>query len=315
MIDAIFAMTNIISAVLHVAFGMYDQTHYHIKAVRTHCSIAWLIVVNYFCSIPRHFLAHMQHGEYLHSLGMTGTTSLTDTGSLVWRPFASANKANDSEPVVSVSGIVNNVSGNPAHISLAATALAISWTALERIPSFKYENAIYVDFGCGTGFALLGAMTKPFQKIIGVELHARSASLARLNVDKFLFRAVHRSVPVQCEDVTVETMNMCSFDFRGLYWKYNANALDSDPLPTIVLHVDEPLWNVPKADAHPIYRRVFANVKASKLPVLVAYFYCGIYNGDALPALEEMGAELLYQCDCDSLNFSAADKFFLYKFN
>lgn len=313
MSEILFLIVNLFKAVLQVAFGLFDQTHYHVAAVKTHCNIAVQIVVNYFCCIPKHFLAHVWHGEYLRSLGLEQASSLRDTGSLVWRSFRSEGNVVGSKPVESVTGIVNNVSENPAHISLAATALAKSWFALESVPLFAYEDAVYVDFGCGTGFALLAAMTKPFPKIIGVELHEKSANLARQNIQTFQ-SVEHRRVDIKCQKVTVETMNMCDFTFDRVYTEQCREAhCAAKHAVTVVLHVDEPLWNVPKADAHVIYKQVFSAAQKSGFPVLVAYFYCGRFNGDALPALQELGAELLYQCDCDSLNFSSDDRFYLYK--
>jgi len=77
-----------------------------------------------------------------------------------------------------------------------------------------------------------------------------------------------------------------------------------------VLCMYDPLWTVPKAEAHNIYLRVLANAQKLKTQqqkkVIVAYFYAGWYNGDALPALKEVGAQHMKSFAYDSLNFCSS---------
>lgn len=337
--DVLFFSVNILKAVAQVAFGLYDQTHYHISAFKLHCSIAIGILWHYLRSIPKHFLAHWKHERVLHTMGMGNVQNLMDTGSLVWRPLPSDGNLLNSKPADRVTGLLNNSSGNPAHLSLSASSFTILWNALENIPEFAYEQSVFLDFGCGTGLPLLAAMTKPFHTIVGVELDAKCAELARENIAFFSAPRQQRSVAIRGPSATVRTMDMSDFDYNTLRHmsqdgdgdgdakacamestEEKASAKDhsnvdtgTEEKHTIVLYMYEPLWTIRKADAHVIYSRILHSAQQSGYPVLVAYFYCGMYNGDALPALAELGAHLLFTCKYDSLNFGTESDFLLYK--
>jgi tRNA1(Val) A37 N6-methylase TrmN6 len=83
--------------------------------------------------------------------------------------------------------------------------------------------------GCGTGFALLSAMTKPLHKILGVDLHEGSTKMAWRNVKKFN----KNKELVQCSDVSVFHQDMVEFK------NYPAPNEEQD---TIILYMYEPLW-------------------------------------------------------------------------
>lgn len=328
----VFVLRNILKALVQVVFGMYDQTHYHTTAFKLHCGIALNIMWHYLRSIPINFMTHWDHGRILHTMGLSGVENLKDTGSLVWCPLTSEGNILDYKPAARVTGLLNNSSGNPAHLSLPGSSLDAVWTGLLTDPFFRYENCVFLDFGCGTGFPLLVAMTKPFQRIVGVELNAHCAALALQNAETFA-ASTHRKVAIRCPNVTVHCMDMSDFDYSSLLGsttnsKHGTNGTTtsvatingslisskaSNEPPTIVLYMYEPLWTLRKADAHLIYTRILRRAQQCGHPVLVAYFYCGVYNGDALPALQGLGAELLYTRKCASLNFASDADFFLYK--
>lgn len=60
------------------------------------------------------------------------------------------------------------------------------------------ERDTFIDFGCGKGRVLLVAATRPFRKVIGVELSPELCTIARENVA----RAQRR---LRCQDVEVVT--------------------------------------------------------------------------------------------------------------
>jgi hypothetical protein len=81
----------------------------------------------------------------------------------------------------------------------------------------------------------------------------------------------------------------------------------------------EPLWTLSKTDAHEIYKRILYNIKEQKTKfkkkVYVVYYYSGVYNGDALKSLSEVGTSLIYQSKYSSLFFGDEDDtVYIYKF-
>ena len=113
--------------------------------------------------------------------------------------------------------------------------------------------------GCGTGFALLSAMTKPLKSIVGVDLHQGSTTIAHKNVAKFK----ENNVEVKCSNVAIFHCNMLEFD------EYPKNE------GTTILYMYEPLWTVPKANANVIYKQVLEKAKKGSKRLLVAYFFAG----------------------------------------
>ena len=130
-------------------------------------------------------------------------------------------------------------------------------------------------------------MMKPIRAVIGVDLHKKSTALAKRNVKAF---AEHNGAMVKCRDVMVVCNDMATFT------DYPSNG-------TSILYMYEPLWTVSKPLAHAIYKEVLTLARDRCSRLVVAYFYAGRYDGDCLPALQEMNAELLYRGKYTSLFF------------
>jgi SAM-dependent methyltransferase len=81
------------------------------------------------------------------------------------------------------------------------------WTTLARLlrPSDVSPSDVFVDFGCGKGRVLYLAARYPFRRVIGIELRADIAEIARRN----LARHHHR---LACRDIHVITSDARSFD-------------------------------------------------------------------------------------------------------
>lgn len=88
--------------------------------------------------------------------------------------------------------------------------------ALSLVTSTPAQD-VFVDFGSGKGRALLVAASRPFRRVIGVELSPHLTRIARQNID--------RARPhLRCLDVQVETMGADQFEIPGdatLLYFYN----------------------------------------------------------------------------------------------
>ncbi len=289
-----------LEAIKLTAYALYDQTHYHTEAFMFHFNILFELVCTYFISIPRCIFAHWSHSMYLHTLGLDDVANLKDVGSLVWQKLPSSGNEHNMKPAEHITGLLNNSSGNSAHLSIASSAVLKLWESLSKVPDFRFEDSVFVDFGCGTGFALLSAMTQPFNAVVGVELDRTSCHLAEKNIYDFRVSST-RSVPIKCNNDSVLHQDMSDFD----YFPYSKQ--------TIVLYMYEPLWTIRKPIAHEIYTRILKRAKQSGVKVIVAYFYAGWYNGDALPALRALDGVLLDKFEFDSLNFGSSETCYLYQ--
>ncbi len=293
------------NALSRTIFGMYDQTHYYVAEVKLNLVAIFHEILRYILAIPSSFVAHFQHFVYLRELGMEGVDNLNDVGNLVFMNIPSnANKVG-SNSVARVTGLQNNSSGNTDHLNISASAICKLWQVLHDAIGFEFPHTLFLDFGCGTGFALLSAMTQPFHNILGVDLDSHSCRLAEENIAKFLSSNT-RHVPVQCEKVTIIAKDMAAYAFDHIPGDVN----------TIVMYMYEPLWTVPKPRAHQIYLDILT--RAAMIPgkrVIVAYFYAGWFNGDALPAFRELNAELLTKFEFDSLNFASSATCYMYQLN
>ena len=142
-------------------------------------------------------------------------------------------------------------------------------------------------------------MTKPFSGIVGIDLHERSTQLARVNVQRFIESS---SDKLKCTDVTVHHQDMVTFD-----------QYPQSKAQTTILFMYEPLWTVPKLQAHEIYKRVISQARSYCTQLFIAYFYAGRYDGDALSAIHELRGEQLYCEKYYSLFFEAPENLYIYK--
>ena len=318
-------LTSILAyCVQQLAWGLYDQTNYHFSAFGLHLGIAVKIFAHYIKSIPKHFIAHFYHQYYLRKLGFVGQNDLVDVGTIFWKKQSPIN-FDDSElkrnststttlsDATAITGMANNKSGNPAHVSLASLALQQLWEYLKNLKGFDISNAIFIDFGSGTGLAVLSAITQPFSEVIGVELDAKSCELAEKNLNRFMISQQSSSL-IQTSNVTLLCEDMVRFEFKNRF-KSVCTETQSNCIakPTILLYMYEPLWTLNKNVAHRLYMEILTKARASGHCIIVAYFDCGLFSGNALSALIEIGAEQLHCSRTYSLEFGTDGHMWIYR--
>jgi SAM-dependent methyltransferase len=337
-------LSHVYYAFTQLLWGVYDQTHYHVGAMIRYAKnlefrVAFEIIVYFFQSILWHFLAHLAHHRFLHKIGFESSSDLIDAGTLVWRPIESSGNVlkSTNKPAKCVTGLIGNASGNHAHLSLASLSIEMMWSALQKnVPGFSYQNSVFIDFGCGTGLVVLAAMTHPFRRVIGVELDGPTSELGCKNVKKFA--SGPQAAMIRCADVRVEHVDMADFDFAAASRADTGTADDdlgriADAMPsmdsmlsqesmvgakTLVLYMYEPLWTLAWPDAHEIYLRILGRAQqqaeeAATCEVLVVYFYCGDFTGNALPALAELGAPCMHRAKYWSLEFGVGGDMYVYR--
>jgi SAM-dependent methyltransferase len=301
----LFVLSNAYAALRQTLFQVRDQTHYHWSAFMLSAGLASRIASEYLMGIPILFYTHCIHGLYLRELGLECVDNLSDNGQLVWKPMSSEGNVINQAPAKRVSGFEGNASGNAAHMAISASAIVSLWDQLRKSQILAMQKTVFIDFGCGTGFAVLSAATQPFARIMGVEIDQRTAALAQSNVEHVL-KSRCRSLPVLCTNATIAHLDMSDFNFAPL------NGLAGN---SILLFMYEPLWTICKSEAHVIYHRVLAAAQKCERPVYVVYYYEGIWNGDALPALAILGAKQLLKWRYRSLNFACDSDAYLFKLN
>ena len=179
------------------------------------------------------------------------------------------------------------------------------------------SDATFIDFGCGTGLALLSAMTQPFQHVIGIELDKHSSEVATDNVIKF--KNSSQGVKLsKCYNVSIACSDMQDFVFKTVSTPTLTTLFSSNPSPahhvsSIVLYLYEPLWTLSQSQAHAIYTKVLINARESKQDVLVAYFDCGLFSGNALESLTSIGASLIHKSKAYSLEFGTDGHMWIYR--
>lgn len=321
-----FAVKTLWFSLCQLVWGMFDQTHYHFAAFKLHAGISVNIVNLYLKSFPKHFIAHVAHQWYLRELGFDGESDLIDIGTTVWEKnnskhvFTPVSIDSDGKPIVRITGMAGNKSGNPAHVSLASLSLQKLWHFLNTYGGFSMSDATFIDFGCGTGLALLSAMTQPFQHVIGIELDKHSSDVATDNVIKFK-NSPEGAKLSKCDNVSIACSDMQDFDFKTVSTPALTTIFSTNPSPTfvaqhslsIVLYLYEPLWTLSQSQAHAIYTKVLTNARESKQDILVAYFDCGLFSGNALASLTSIGAALIHKSKAYSLEFGTDGHMWIYR--
>ena len=125
------------------------------------------------------------------------------------------------------------ISGNPAHVSLASLSLQKLWNFLNTFGGFNVSDATFIDFGCGTGLALLSAMTQPFQHVIGIELDKHSSEVATDNVIKFKNSSQGAKLS-KCYNVSIACSDMQDFVFKTVSTPTLTTLFSSTPAPPIM---------------------------------------------------------------------------------
>ena len=79
---------------------------------------------------------------------------------------------------------------------------ATPWLPLKRVLSDIdiTDNDVFIDFGCGKGRVLYQAALYPFRRIIGVELSADLAQIARANLERARATLRCKNVEIVVED-------------------------------------------------------------------------------------------------------------------
>jgi hypothetical protein len=60
---------DILRALLHLIYSMYDLTHYYISDINVHIISILKICNIYLQAIPRHVYIHFYHHQYLRNIG------------------------------------------------------------------------------------------------------------------------------------------------------------------------------------------------------------------------------------------------------
>ena len=123
------------------------------------------------------------------------------------------------------------------------------------------------------GMAILSAMTLPFDAIVGLDINEGSLDICRANVRNFA-----KTDKARTEFVYIEEMNMIDIDLSPYIVSpappsvCNRNNGDDggedegmvprqEPTTRVCCLLYEPLWTMPKHEAHAIYLRTVQSLK------------------------------------------------------
>lgn len=157
-------------------------------------------------------------------------------------------------------GIANAESSKLAIRYLPSPLRVTSWM-LDRV-GIDFREYSFVDLGSGKGRVLLIAAQRPFRKVVGVEISAELAAIARSNVDRF------RPTSEQIRAITVENTDVRQFTM---------------PAGNLLIHMYHPFDPA-------ISEAVFRHLAAADMPprrVVVAY----LTYTHSVPPVAEMFAK------------------------
>lgn len=163
-------------------------------------------------------------------------------------------------------GIGNAESSRLAIRYLPSPLRVTSWM-LDRIGIDPREYS-FVDLGCGKGRALLVAAQRPFRKIVGVEISADLAAIARRNIGRL------GSSPEHDREITVENVDVRQFVM---------------PSGNLLIHMYHPFDPVISAA---VFARLAAIGDEPPRRVVVAY----LTYTHSVPAVTEMFAAFPWLC-------------------
>jgi hypothetical protein len=168
-------------------------------------------------------------------------------------------------------------------------------------------------------------MLKPFQEVIGVELHEESARLAEKNLQRNLRQ---NSDKCQCPNFRILCQDMLTFDFSlvirsGITTSGEYCTLSLRPPESVVIYLYEPLWTLPKAMAYDLYHSILSNAiydpPSSVKEVYFVYLFAGMYGGEALSAFNTLISQLptvlqlVYEGQYFGLFFGYSDNMYIYR--
>ena len=93
--------------------------------------------------------------------------------------------------------------GNPEYVFYQPTPYAAIYDALDGLPAT--DRDVFVDFGCGMGRVLAVAATKPFRRVVGVDL-------VQTFVDRTLENIERAQAQRRCAQVEVRQANVLDFE-------------------------------------------------------------------------------------------------------
>ncbi|MGY8767699.1 MAG: class I SAM-dependent methyltransferase [Pirellulales bacterium] len=83
----------------------------------------------------------------------------------------------------------------------------INYTCFNRILDnleIRPDQEVFLDYGCGKGRAVVIAATRPFKRVLGLELSPELSESARENIDR-------AQKHLQCPNVEIVTANACKY--------------------------------------------------------------------------------------------------------
>ena len=217
--DAVYHLPkpgNILVRSLVPFYQMYSQ-----RSIEFTPDAKLQVVMSFLIAIPTFCITHYRHHLYLEYLGFSNggeRSQLIDNGSLVWGPNVYGIRVGrkcdinvlKKNAMNNKSGLIGNISKNPVHLAISSDALSLIWSILKSL-KVEFSHSIFLDFGSGTGMAMLSAMTKPFKEVIGIERDSASVEICRANINK-MKGTKPSEVKASIIRVINEDIRQCSLD-------------------------------------------------------------------------------------------------------
>lgn len=126
--------------------------------------------------------------------------------------------------------------GDPDALRHASDCFPSSYLVLKEALSHEQvglRDAVFVDFGCGLGRALLFASQLPVRRLVGVELSPTLGAMARQNMIRF-YRRRNKTIP----EWSVITADVRAFDIpddAAIFYFFN--PFDASVLDTVLKRI------------------------------------------------------------------------------
>jgi SAM-dependent methyltransferase len=157
-------------------------------------------------------------------------------------------------------GIADGVAREQAILYLPSPERVTRWMLANA--GIDHRDYTFVDMGCGKGRVILVAATYPFQRVVGVEISAPLAKIARANIDRF------QPPTRKCRNVEVHTVDATRFAF---------------PETNLLIHFYHP-FEPPLLNA--VLEQLQRSIDARPRKVVIAY----LLYADALESVETVFA-------------------------
>jgi SAM-dependent methyltransferase len=154
-------------------------------------------------------------------------------------------------------GIADEQRRGDAILYLPSPTSVTSWM-LDELAADPSSTS-FVDLGCGKGRVLLVAAERPFQRVLGVEISAQLAGIARQNAERYRPPPALRS-PIDVLEADVTTVDL--------------------PETDLLIHLYHPF---DPAVSAAVLRRLEASLAATPRRVTIAYL---LYSGAVGPVAE-----------------------------